>query len=112
MKKIRVYVAGAYSKGDPCINTKKAIDMADELLKQGFIPFIPHLCHFWHTMSPKKYDDWIQYDLQWLKVCDAMLVISESKGVNIEKKYCIKHSIPIFYNIGDMLKLKRRKNEK
>jgi len=102
-KKIKVYIAGPYREPDRCINTNKAVHIGDYLLGYGFIPFIPHLCHFWHTMSPKEEETWIEYDLEWLGVCDCMFVLSgESKGVRIEINKAEKLNIPIFYDIENL----------
>ena len=43
---MRVYIAGAYSKGDVALNVREAIEMADKLVKLGHIPYIPHLPGF------------------------------------------------------------------
>ena len=54
-----VYIAAPYSS-DPEKNTRDAIMIADVLVKQGYIPYIPHLNHFWHKISPKDYKFWLE----------------------------------------------------
>lgn len=96
--RLRIYVAGPYTKPDPCINTHEAIEVADFLWSCGFAPFIPHLSHFWHTMSPKPYEDWLEYDLQFLVCCDALFRMDgESSGADAEEKFANDHNIPVFY---------------
>lgn len=73
MEAIKVYIAGPYTRPDPCINTNEAIRIADKLMSFGFVPFVPHLSHFWHTLAPKSYKAWIEYDLHWVAVCNAIL---------------------------------------
>ncbi len=112
-KKYKVYIAGPYTKPDPCINTKKAIVIADMLLELGFVPFIPHLSHFWHTISPKEYDKWIEYDLEWLKCCDVMFVIEgDSEGVKIEERECSLRGIPKFNSFSHLLEWRKGKEKK
>src|SRR5690348_14877704 len=69
---IRVYIAGPYTKPDPCVNTHNAIRVADELMEAGYVPYLPHLTHFWHTVAPKPYQTWLDYDAAWIAVCDAV----------------------------------------
>ena len=60
--KLRVYIAGPFSKPDLCVNTKTAIEAADKLLSLGMVPFVPHLNLLWHTVSPKPYETWLDLD--------------------------------------------------
>jgi hypothetical protein len=86
-RKIRIYVAGPYSTGDPVTNTKRAIDAGNVLLDAGFIPFIPHLTMFWHLMHPHEYETWLAYDFEWLDTCDAFLRLpGESSGADREQQ--------------------------
>jgi hypothetical protein len=85
---MRVYVAGPYSKGDVVLNVRNAIAAADTLLAAGHTPFIPHLTHLWHLVSPKTYEEWLAIDLDWLKCCDALVRLpGESSGADREVVY-------------------------
>lgn len=96
-----VYVAGPYTAPDPCINTRAAILAADKLLALGFAPFVPHLSHFWHTMSPKAYETWLSLDLEWLTRSDALLRLpGASRGADIEVAIAEADGIPVFHSIG------------
>lgn len=100
----RVYVAGPYTKGDPCVNTHVAIAVGNQLLDAGFAPFVPHLLHFWHTLSPRPYEDWMALDLSWVVVSEAVLRLpGESKGADMEVECAHKHSIPVFTNIDELI---------
>lgn len=105
--KPRVYVAGPYSGKNPhdveC-NVNEAILVADELWRQGYYPFIPHLTHFWEQQYQHEYMEWLELDLAWLRVADCMYVIEESPGVRIEMEYCRRHDIPVFFNLAEMNK--------
>lgn len=100
---IRVYLAGPYSKPDPCINTHNAIRTADELLALGYIPYVPHLTHFWHTVSPKPYRSWLDYDSAWLQVCDVVLRLpGDSSGADEEVALAKKIGRPIVESISEL----------
>jgi len=103
MKRLRVYIASPYSKPDPCINTREAIDAANHLLGGGLIPFVPHLAHFWHTVTPKPYEEWLAYDDAWIDVCDAMLRLpGESSGADRETAKAKALGIPVFETFKDL----------
>lgn len=99
-----VYVAGPYTKPDPCVNTRAAILVGEELWKAGFIPFVPHLTHLWHTVSPRPYQDWLDYDMHWLRVCHALLRFpGESSGADKEVAEAHRLGIPVFYSVADVI---------
>lgn len=94
---MKVYIAGPYTKGDVVVNVRNAIAAADELLALGHHPFIPHLTHLWHMVSPKEYEEWLAIDLVWLRVCDALLRIpGESSGADKEVDAARELSIPVY----------------
>ena len=100
---MKVYVAGPYTKPDPCINTYEAVKVGDELVALGHTPYIPHLSHFWHTMSPKAYDWWLKYDLEWLDVCDIVLRLpGKSPGADKEVEFAETHGIPVVHSVRDV----------
>ena len=85
MKDIYVYIAGPYTKDDPVINVRNAMEAANRLIDMGYCVFCPHLSHFLHMASPKKYDTWLRHDFMWLRKCDCVLRLSgESKGADEE----------------------------
>jgi hypothetical protein len=102
---LKIYVAGPYTKPDPCINTHNAIKVADRLLELGYVPHIPHLTHFWHTVSPKPYNLWLQYDAHWVLVCDVVLRLSgESTGADGEVKLAQENGKPVVHSIDELVK--------
>jgi hypothetical protein len=99
-----VYIAGPYTKPDPCVNTRSAILVGDDLWREGLVPFVPHLTHFWHTVSPKPYWDWLAYDLHWLRVCHALLRLpGESNGADKEVMEAKRLGIPVFWTLQDVV---------
>ncbi len=105
---VRIYVAGPISKGNQFLNCVKGIQVADQLLQMGYVPFCPHLSYFWHHISgrPPTYGEWLKYDFQWVKLCHAVLRIpGESLGADREVAFAKEHKIPVFYSVKE---LKRR----
>ncbi len=74
MTKPFVYIASAYTKGDPAINTNFQCRIFDQLMNDGLVyPYAPLHSHFQHTLFPRKYTDWTEYDLAILHKMDACL---------------------------------------
>jgi hypothetical protein len=100
----KIYVSGPYTHGDKLVNVNAAIDMADQLVSNGYIPFVPHLTHFWDLRKPRKYDFWLDYDLKWLRDCDAVIRLpGTSKGADIEVAEAHSFGIPVFHSIEGLL---------
>lgn len=99
----RVYVAGPYTKGDVAQNVRRAIAAANELMDLGYMPFVPHLTHFWHLIFPRPYKDWMAIDAEWLQFCDAVLRLEgESSGADDEEVMARELGIPIFYDLSSL----------
>ena len=99
-----VYVAAPYSSGDQVINVRNAINAGEELVKNGFVPFVPHLSHLWHCISPHEYDFWINLDTHYLLRCDALLRLpGESRGADSEVAIAIEKWIPVYYSIPELV---------
>ena len=100
---MRIYISAPYSKGDIALNVRNAILAGDKLLEMGHIPFVPHLTHFWHYISPKSYNTWLQIDMDWLKICDAVLRLpGESIGADHEVNWAYLNGKPVYYNLEDL----------
>ena len=100
----RVFVSGPYTKGDPCVNTHAAIAAGNGLLDAGLAPFVPHLSHFWHTVTPRPYEDWMRIDLAWVAVADAVLRLpGASTGADRECACAAEHGIPVFHSVADVV---------
>ena len=99
-----VYIASPYTVGDVAINVRKSIHAADKVLSLGFIPFVPLLSHFWHTISPKTHEEWMALDFEWVARCDYLLRLpGTSRGADEEVELAIENNIPIFYSISELL---------
>lgn len=105
-----VYVAGPYTKGDLSVNVANAITAGENLSRLGFIPYIPHLTHYWHLAYPHKIDFWYEYDMQWLERCDCLLRIpGDSVGADREAHRMLKLGRPCFSDIDSLEKWFRGK---
>ena len=103
MMSVKVYVAGPYSEGDTVLNIRAAIAAANELLGLGYTPFVPHLSGFWHLVFPHPYEAWLQLDLEWLAVCDAVLCLpGRSSGADNEVARARRLGIPVFSTVLEL----------
>ena len=114
MKRLRVYVAGAYSADnvmDVLANMRKGMRVGTQLLHLGFAPFVPWLDHHLVFMlqgdESFAVEDFYEYSLSWLRVSDVMLVVpgwTESKGTLKEIEVAEALSIPVYYSLAQMVR--------
>ena len=105
---MKVYIAGPYTKGDTAINVREAILAGDQIYSMGFIPFIPHLTHFWHIVCPRPYEQWLKLDIEWLLVCDAVLRLpGDSSGADAEVLLATNSGIPVYFGMEEFIKAHR-----
>ncbi len=109
MEKLKVYVASPYTEGDQAQNVYKALAAAEELIKNGFIPFIPHLYHFWHIVFFHEKVFWMDLDFEWLTKCDAVWVLGHSTGVVAEVGVAAANKVPIFYFLQHIIEWRERR---
>lgn len=103
VKPMLIYVSAPYSLGDVVINVRFACEIGDKILVRGHIPFVPHLTHFWHYLSPKSWEEWLKIDSVIVGKCDALLRIGgESKGADMEVEIAKSKGILVYYNICDI----------
>ena len=106
----RVYIAGPLILEDSARNIRNVLAVADRLLLDGYIPFVPHLTWFWHLVKPHETNTWLEYDLHWLSLCDALFHIpGQSTGTDIELSYANEHDIPIFREYGHLCEYLKQK---
>ncbi len=100
MGKLMVYVAGPISTGGDYIgNIRRGIQAGEELRKIGFVPFVPHLSAWWELVVPLTWNDWLEYDEEIIRRCDALLRLpGESRGADREVAFAAKHGIPVFHS--------------
>ena len=98
-----VYIASPYSLGDQMINIRNVILIADKLITMGHIPYIPHLTGFWHLISPKPHQFWMEYDRHFLCLCNCVLRLDgESNGADNEMRLAKELGIPVYYSLEEL----------
>lgn len=104
---MKIYVAGpltAKSKLGEEQNALHAIKIGIEVFKKGHIPYIPHLTILVEraglSLSKK---DWVEkWDKPWLEVCDAILIIGWSDGVEQEVEIAGKNRLIMYRSIDEI----------
>jgi len=51
---------------------------------------------------PLRWDDYINWDMEWLKLCDALLYLGKSKGADMELNAAKKSGKKIFYSLSEI----------
>jgi hypothetical protein len=114
LKKPIVYIASPYTKGDPAVNAHFQCRIFNQLMDDGKVwPVAPLWTHFQHTVFPRPYQDWIDYDKAMLPLYDACLRLtadvphigysqSASSGADGEVAYYKGVGKPVFYSIPDL----------
>lgn len=112
---MKVYIAGALSSKennhrtptqvvvDYLQNASKMCRVAGELRKLGYAPFVPALDFILGVVN----GDWVEEDyrelgMEFLEVCDAVLVISNSWGVEQEIAEARRLCLPIYYSLAEL----------
>lgn len=104
MSKPFIYVAGPFSQGDVIGNCRSAVLAGDELLKSGFIPFVPHLSLLWQFLTPLDYRTWLEYDFEIVRRSDAVYRLpGQSPGADLEEAEAKKAKIPVFYELAELI---------
>ena len=104
-KDIYVYVSGPITVGGPVKNTRKAIDVAEKIMKMGMIPYVPHLNLLWEVCYPKEASKYIEMDLRWVEKCDILYRIEGySEGADIEVAHAIEVGVPVVHSFDELEK--------
>lgn len=104
MEKLKVYIASPYTIGNQLENTHRQIHVAEILMNNGIVPFTPLFTHYHHELHPRSNESWLEWDFEWLKLCDCVLRLDgESRGADEEEKYAKSLGIPIFYDINELI---------
>jgi Domain of unknown function (DUF4406) len=109
-QQLRIYIAGPYTAPTADLrrkNVNTAIDVGLAVWKKGHVPFIPHLTHFIDERAaelriPMSYDDYLAWDTEWLKTCDALLYIASSRGADLELENAKRLNLTIYYSVDEV----------
>lgn len=120
MKPLKIYVAGPYTPSNSNLhdaaraahqNTMEAIRAGIKLIEKGHIPFIPHLTHFMHLemQKPLPASFYYEYDMVWLRDCNALLYLGYSKGAKRELDWAIRNGLRIFRSVHEVPRVKKHR---
>ena len=105
MKPLLIYVAGPYTankREEIDGNVNRAIDVGIKIFNKGHFPYVPHLTDLVDKRAKEvglelSWADFMAWDAPWLKVCDALVFVGESKGANIELEEAKRLGKTIFF---------------
>lgn len=112
---MKVYVAGALSSKeksnrtptrvvvDYLQNVHKMCRVSGQLRKRGYAPYVPAL----DMLLGLTCGDWDEAEyrglgMEFLEICDAVLVISDSWGVQKEVERAIELGIPVYRSLEEL----------
>ena len=108
----RIYIAGAYSANNIITvldNMRRGMRAATEVLLLGYAPFAPWFDYHFSLMlldnEQLDINDYYEYSVAWLAVCDAVLVLPNSEysnGTKRELEYAVSRGIPVFHSIDEL----------
>lgn len=115
MKPLLIYVAGPYTANERKeidSNVNRAIDVGIEIFNKGHFPYVPHLTDLVDKRAKEvglelSWADFMAWDAPWLKVCDALIFVGESKGANMELEEARKLGKTIFFCSDDIPEVDR-----
>ena len=107
---LRIYVAGPYTgstREDVEANVSRAIDAGIELFRRGHQPYVPHLTDIVdrrarETGREMTWEDFMAWDAPWLRACDALLLLAESRGALIELREAQQLGKTIFRSLDEV----------
>jgi hypothetical protein len=103
-RRLRVYIAGPITKGDRFENVTHAIRTGKQMVKDGLAPYIPHFDAYMTLGGDDiSWNSYLEWDLEWSNLAEAIYRLDgESVGADLEVKHAEEHSIPVFYETGDL----------
>lgn len=104
-ERYRVYIAGPMTIGDSFSHVRTALELAEDLWYWGYAPFVPHMNFAWHLVYPKSHEEWLDYDFNWLRLCDCVVRLpGDSVGADLEVAEAKRLGIPVILDdYGDEL---------
>ncbi len=102
-RRLRVYISGPITLGDQEQNVQDGKDVAEHLFDYGFAPLCPHLSWHFDWKDNLEHEDWMEMDLPWVAVADAVYRIpGKSRGADEEVAYADELGIPVFYDYAEL----------
>lgn len=98
---LHVYIAGPLGAPEGWEdNKRRACKAADWVIRQGHVPFVPHLSTAWvaatDDAAARGHEEWMDWCLAWVSRCDVVLrVPGESPGADREVAHAVALGIPV-----------------
>lgn len=118
-RKLRVYVAGAYSA--PHIvgvmsNMRRGLILSAAALKAGFAVYSPWCDCLLHFQEEFSLEECYAYSMPWLEVSDAVLVVPvnavQSRGTQSELSRAEYLGVPVFEDLESLIAWRRDREHK
>lgn len=98
-----VYITGPFAYGDTPTGIRAAFIAANQLWKDGFFPYMPHLAHLYHLVSPKRDEEWLRINIAPHATCIAVLRLpGASVSADREVTFAGMNGIPIFDTVAEI----------
>lgn len=103
-----IYVSGPLwgQPGDNTeVNVRAALRVAEEVLAEGMVPFVPHLLWHWNALHSRDEADWLNhYCLPWLERSDCVLRFGgPSKTADAEMRLATRLGKPVFMSLAQII---------
>ncbi len=105
-----VYVAGPYRAPDKpgvCHNVRRAVTVAQELVRLGYAVICPHsMTHGWENNAALTDAMFLDSTRALVSRCDALLLVGDwqqSEGSLGERAEAVAEDIPVFDKLEDLL---------
>ncbi|HRT03088.1 MAG TPA: hypothetical protein P5513_04035 [Candidatus Diapherotrites archaeon] len=102
---IKIYIASPYKHGNKLDNVLFQINAFNILRDLGYLPMIPLLSHYIDMVKSRPQEDWLEYDMEILKMCDMVVRLRPkdssgkeipSEGSDMEEAKAKELKIPYF----------------
>ena len=99
-----VFVVGVWEGLNASVKANRVIDVAEELYTTGIcLPVVPDTLLLWHRRHPHTDEFWLEYELQIMKRCDAVLAVGDGIVVeSLEVAEAHRLEMPVFYTQEDL----------
>jgi hypothetical protein len=102
--RLRVYLAGPMTVGDPMENIHNALRLGRQMVRDGLAPYIPQLDAYMMWWDTADYEALLDWDFAWVQVSDALFRMpGDSSGADREVALARSLDIPVFTVYADLL---------
>ena len=102
MTRPKVFIAGSFNTS---LEVFAAMSTWNELWEIGFAPLCPQLAHFLDIEHPRPPEEWLEYALEWLPLCDALLILSGTDEAAVEEKDNAESlNIPVYSSVQSLVR--------